>query len=71
VSDASVRGLVGVWITGRLMTDPTDHSPKLQGEPQLVPTNWLVWQEGDITYALFGNDLSWQEMSSIAEPLGR
>jgi hypothetical protein len=71
LSDVSVRGGAGVWITGRLMTDPTDHSPKLQAEPQLYPTNWLVWQEGEITYALFGNGLSQQEMIKIAESLGR
>jgi hypothetical protein len=71
LSDASVRGQAAVWITGRLMTDPTDHSPKLQVEPQLYPTNWLVWQEGEITYALFGNGLSQQEMIKIVESLGR
>jgi hypothetical protein len=71
LSDVSVRGQTGVWITGRLMTDPTDHAPKLQGEPQLYATNWLVWQEGDITYTLFGNNLSQEEMVRIAESLGR
>lgn len=70
VSDTSVGGQAAVWITGRLMTDPTDHSPKLPAEPQLYPTNWLVWQNGDITYALFGNGLSQQEMIRIAESLG-
>lgn len=70
LSDVSVRGQQGVWITGRLMTDPTDHSPDLQAEPQLYPTNWLVWQEGEITYTLFGNELSQEEMIKIGESLG-
>lgn len=71
LADVSVRGQQGVWITGRLMTDPTDHAPVPQAERQLYPTNWLVWQEGDITYALFGNGLLQEEMIKIAESLGR
>ncbi len=69
--DVTVRGQSGVWITGRLMTDPTDHTPVPPDERQLFPTNWLVWQEGDITYTLFGNDLSQEEMIKIAESVGR
>jgi hypothetical protein len=68
--DVRVRGQDGVWITGRLMTDPTDHTPDPHAEPKLYPTNWLVWSEGDLTYALFGNDLSQAEMIRIAESLG-
>lgn len=71
VSDVIVRGQAGVWITGRLMTDPTDHTPRPEAERELYATNWLVWAEGDITYALFGNDQSQQEMIKIAESLGR
>lgn len=67
--DVSVRGAQGVWITGRLMTDPTDHTVEMQTEPTLHPTNLLLWQEGDITYALFGNGLSLSEMIRIAESL--
>jgi hypothetical protein len=70
LSDISVRGQEGVWISGRLMTDPTDHTVDLQTEPTLHATNWLVWQEGSITYALFGNGLSQAEMIKIAESLG-
>lgn len=69
VSDAQVRGHAGVWITGRLMTDPTDHTPRAEAERQLYSTNWLVWEEDGITYTLFGNDLSQQEMIQIAESL--
>jgi hypothetical protein len=71
VSDVSVRQQAGVWITGRLMADPTDHRPNSQAEPQLYPTNWLVWEESGITYALFGNGLSQAEMVRIAESLER
>jgi hypothetical protein len=70
LSDLSVSGHKAVWITGRLMTDPTDHTVGIQDDPRLYPTNWLVWQEGDITYALFGNGLSQAEMIEIAESLG-
>jgi hypothetical protein len=70
LSDISVRDKKGVWITGRLMTDPTDRTVDLQTEPTLHATNWLVWQEGGITYALFGNGLSQTEMIRIAESLG-
>ncbi len=71
LSEVRVRGHSGVWISGRFMTDPTDHSPQDAAEPRLYPTNWLVWHEGSITYALFGNGLSQQEMIKIAESLAR
>lgn len=68
--DVNVRGTNGVWITGRLMTDPTEHSVELQTEPLPHATNLLVWKEGDVTYALFGNGISQTEMIRIAESLG-
>lgn len=70
LSDVEVRGTAGLWITGRLMTDPTDHTVGMQAEPKLYETDLLVWQEGDITYHLFGNGLSQAEMIRIAESLG-
>lgn len=69
LSDVTVGGTYGVWITGRLMTDPTDRTVGLQSDPVLHSTNWLVWQEGDITYTLFGNGLSQEEMIWVAESL--
>lgn len=71
LSDVTVNGMDGVWITGRPMTDPTDHSPKPASERQLYSTDWLVWQEGNITYTLIGNGLTQEEMIRIAESLGR
>jgi len=65
-----VRQQAGAWITGRLMIDPTDHARNSQAEPQLYPANWLVWEEGTITYVLFGNGLSQRDMIQIADSLG-
>lgn len=71
LSDVTVAGQQGMWISGRLMTDP-DAPPVDQGaEPRLQPTNWLVWQEGPITYTLFGNSLTQAEMVRVAESLVR
>lgn len=70
ISDVSVNGNEAVWIVGRQMTDPTDHTVDLQEMPTLYATNWLIWQAGDITYMLMGNDLDQGEMIRIAESIG-
>jgi len=69
VTNVTVAGQEGVWISGRLMTDPEVAEVEPGGEPPLQPTNWLVWQEGEIVYTLFGNGLAQDEMIRIAESL--
>lgn len=69
VSDVTVAGQEAVWISGRLMADPGVVNWEEGSEPPLQPTNWLVWQEGEIVYSLFGNDLTQDEMMRIAESL--
>ncbi|HSG17865.1 MAG TPA: DUF4367 domain-containing protein [Anaerolineae bacterium] len=60
VTDITVRGQAGVWITGRLFGD----SPET-----LQPTNWLMWVEDGVNYTLYGSELSLAEMVRVAESL--
>lgn len=69
VSDVTVAGEDGIWISGRLMTDPQEVNGEPAGEPLLQPTNWLIWREGEIVYTLFGNGLTQDEMIQVAESL--
>lgn len=69
VSEIAVAGQKGIWISGRLMTDPEEMNREPAGEPHLQPTNWLIWQEGEIVYTLFGNGLTQDEMIQVAESL--
>lgn len=60
VVDVSVRGQPGVWITGRLFGDSPD---------ALKATNWLMWEDKDITYTLYGDAISLQEALRIADSM--
>jgi len=65
VSDVQVRGQQALAISGRLMDHPHD------GETGLVPTNWLMWEEGGINYTLFADDLTIDDLLRIAETLSQ
>ena len=67
VQDVTVRGHAGVWLVGRSMTDPW--STPQPGQPELLPTNWLLWEENGVNYSLFGDALDQGEMQKIAESL--
>jgi hypothetical protein len=69
VSEVTVAGQKAIWISGRLMSDPEDANTGPAGRPALQPTNWLVWQEGEIVYTLFGNGLTQDEMMQVADSL--
>jgi hypothetical protein len=60
VTDVIVRGQAGVWIEGRLVGDSPD---------VLVPTVWLMWEEGGVNYTLFSDALSQEAMMRAAESL--
>ncbi|MDX1615667.1 MAG: DUF4367 domain-containing protein, partial [Candidatus Promineifilaceae bacterium] len=71
VQDITVNDQAGVWITGRLMADPSQPLPADGTQPALMPTNWLIWSVDEITYTLYGAGLSQEEMLQIAESLDR
>lgn len=65
ITDVTVRGVGGVAVSGRLMTDPTDST----GDSALRPSNWLMWEENGVVYSLFSDELSTQQLIDIAEGL--
>jgi hypothetical protein len=67
VQDVTVRGHAGVWLVGRSMTDPW--STPQPGQPELVATSWLLWEENGVNYSLFGDALDQDEAQKIAESL--
>lgn len=67
VQDVQVRGYAGVWITGRLMTNPT--IAEQQGKEALRGSNWLIWEENGIVYTIISDELSQDTMLKLAEGL--
>jgi hypothetical protein len=65
VTDVTVRGQTGLWITGRLMAHPDRDSA------DLLATGWLLWAEDGVNYTLIGDDLTLEEALRIAEGLSR
>ncbi|HEX2981228.1 MAG TPA: DUF4367 domain-containing protein [Anaerolineaceae bacterium] len=65
LSEVSVRGHAGVWISGRRMTDPIDGTGV--SAPDLLETNWLRWEEDEIVYTIIGSDLSLESALQIAD----
>jgi hypothetical protein len=69
VSDVRIGSHNGVFISGRLMTHP-DRPATTNGEqPDLLPTNWLIWEANGITYSLFSAGLEQSDLIRIAESL--
>ena len=69
VTDVMVGQDPGVFLTGRLMVHP-DLGVRVRNErPDLIPTNWLIWEADGITYTLFGDALDQAELIQIAESL--
>ena len=69
VSDVMIGGHNGVFISGRLMAYPDRPATTNDEQPDLVPTNWLIWEVNGITYSLFGDSLEQSELIRIAESL--
>jgi hypothetical protein len=67
ITNVTVRGLPGVWISGRLMTNPLREA--VAGEPDLQPTGWLMWENQGVIYTLMSNTLPLAEMMKVAESL--
>jgi hypothetical protein len=69
MTDVMVGQNAAVYITGRLMAHP-DLGVRVRNEaPELLPTNWLIWEADGTTYSLFGDDLDQAELVRIAESL--
>jgi hypothetical protein len=60
LTDVTVRGQAGVWLTGRYVG---------QTEGSIQPTNWLMWAEEGVNYTLYSDTLSLAEMMAVAENL--
>jgi hypothetical protein len=60
LTDVTVRGQIGVWLTGRFMGETAE---------SIQPTNWLMWAEEGVNYTLYSDTLSLAEMMVIAENL--
>lgn len=69
LQDVTVADHAGVWIEGRYMADPNEPPPADGAEPELLSTNWLVWEADGLTYILYGTGLERPEMMNIAESL--
>jgi hypothetical protein len=69
VTDVMVGENAGVAVSGRLMAHPDQPAPADGGPPELLPTNWLIWEAGGITYTLFSDGLNQAELLQIAESL--
>ena len=69
VSDVMIGSHKGVFISGRLMTHPDQPATASGQRPDLLPTNWLIWQANGITYTLFGDNLEQGQLIRIAESL--
>jgi hypothetical protein len=67
VRDVHVRGSEGVWITGRLMTNPVVAGQ--QGQDALRESSWLIWDENGIVYSVISDDLSLEATLWLAESL--
>jgi hypothetical protein len=63
--EVDVRGTAGLWITGR----PMAHPDQPTGDPALLPTSWLMWEEDGINYTVWGDDLTLEEALAIAAGL--
>ena len=71
VTDVLVAGHTGVFISGRLMAHPSQAAQANDEQPDLLATNWLIWEVDGITYTLFGDGLGQSELIQIAESLSR
>lgn len=60
VTDVTVRGQPGAWITGRLFEVSSG---------KLIPTNWLMWAENDVNYTMYSDGLPLDEMVKVAKSL--
>jgi hypothetical protein len=67
VQDIQLRGHDGVWITGRLMTNPM--IAEQQDKEALRESSWLIWEEKGIAYTIISNRLSQEEMLKVAESM--
>jgi hypothetical protein len=64
VQDVTVRNQPGVWITGRMMTNP------LVGHlnaDTLNRTNWLLWEENGVAYSVISDGLTIEEALQLAQ----
>lgn len=68
--DTTVAGHPAVFISGRLMAHP-DAAAGAGQQPELLATNWLVWEADGQTFSLYGTSLDQTEMVRIAESLRR
>ncbi len=69
VQDVQVRGQKGVWITGRLMTNPSLVQPGSAGQDSLRSTGWLYWEENGVVYVIMSDGLSLDETLQLAQNL--
>ena len=70
VFEVMIGGTGGVFISGRFMAHP--NRPAMSGDqPELLLTNWLIWEANGVTYTLFGDDLEQNELIHVAESLNR
>ncbi len=63
----TVRGNAGMWITGRMMTSPTEQT--LTSSSKLLSTSWLIWEENSVVYTLISDTLSLNQSITLAESL--
>lgn len=69
--NTTVAGHPAVFISGRLMAHPDTPATGADQQPELLATNWLVWEASGQTFSLYGTGLDQTEMVRIAESLGR
>jgi hypothetical protein len=67
--DVMVGQEAGLYMTGRLMAHPDLGVRVRQERPDLIPTNWLIWEANGITYTLISDALNQAQLIQIAESL--
>lgn len=67
LADVTVRGAKGVWITERMMTDPT--RPELSDKKYVRPTGWLIWEENGVVTIMMSDGLTLEQALDVAESM--
>jgi hypothetical protein len=65
--EVRVRDKSGLWISGRLMTNPLD--PGISSTEELQATQWLRWEEQGVTYTVISNSPSLEDALQFANSL--
>lgn len=67
VSNVMVNEVDGIAVTGRYMGRPDGSAP--QDQPELLETNWVIWDVEGVAYSLYSDALTIEELTAVAESM--